>query len=583
MTWRGWRFLPLLIAVVTMAGLAWLAASMLLFEQPDDEVIPPDGLQGRLESFSTYPRMARAFELIQQGKLDEAADWLQSAIKEDPTRVPPLVQLAELRLRQERPADAVAAAHRAVDLRPADPELQWLLARSQAAAGDYAGALAAVDQALGQGMWTTGLKNPERQRAEAARVGYLLELGRADAAAEALAALPEPTADDLLRLGDLFYGRGDLARAATAFRRARQAASQDDGADWIKATRRLAETEIKAGDAAAAIAALQALVERRPGDAAALRRLANLAEETGRPARAADWLARATAADSDKDEAARRKQRLRLARLYLEADEPTAAARVLAAIPDQALDAEGETLKAEVLLQLGRPDEAAAIFERLAGEEAGAQRLAALRSAVEARRRAGDLDRELELRRELVRTTGSEADRQALLERLIAVGRLDAAAKILSAEVKNGDSGAMDRLLSVLVAADRAEAGIEMLTRQGRLVEAAELAASVRRWAQASDLLLQAYRRTDGRAADLLARAVYAAGRAGGKAAEIRVLEDRFPYPGLPAGRRKALGLQLVQDLRDAGRAQQAEQVLERLATATGDPGLAVEVATGLA
>lgn len=63
-------------------------------------------------------RFARARCLQALGKDGEAEPILQDLLRENPRHVPALVQLARLRLGQENPSGAVAAARRAVELEP---------------------------------------------------------------------------------------------------------------------------------------------------------------------------------------------------------------------------------------------------------------------------------------------------------------------------------------------------------------------------------------------------------------------------------------------------------------------------------
>ncbi len=576
---RLMRFLPLLLALATLIALAWLGGSMLLSPPaPVVQSLEPD-LSGRLRRFGTYPRMARAYELIDQGKLDEAADWLESVLQQDPGNLPALEQLAELRLRQGEAGKAVAAAEQAVDRRPELPALTWLLARAHAAAGDYGGALAAVDQALGQGMWTTGLKDPERQQAQRARVGYLLELGRAEAAREALAALPDAPAEDLVRLGDLFYREKSLEHAQQAFAMAEaRAAQQGQPEVRDQAAARLAQAALSAGDDAAAERAYRAIVERQPDDREALAALANLAQSAGRPAAAARWLERWIAAGGTATVA----DRQRLARLHLESGDAAAALRTLRKIPDAALGRDGRLLEARIALAAGENAKAAELFEAAATAEPGAPDLADLRSAAEALREAGDVERELTLRRRIAALSGLDSDRLALVDRLVAEDRFDAAADQLDTMVRDGDEGALKRLLAVLLAGGRAKQGVAMLERQGHPLEAAELAAASRDWAAAARLFLDAFRSGGGRDPDLLTRAVYAAQQAGGAASEIAVLRAAMPFSDLSARHRRAFALQLVQLLDGAGQEAAALETLTRMAQALDDPELALDLATRL-
>lgn len=643
------RFVPLLLALLTLAGLGWLAAALLIRDEPPQDVpVRGTGLTERYDQFESYPRMARAFELIRAGQLDAAADWLQAAIEEDPRNLAAIVQLAELRLRQDRPAEALPLAERAIAIEPGNPKVQWLLARARAAVGDYGGALAAVEHALEGVPPEPGLEPSERHEAELAQVGYLLELGRTKEAEQAVAALRDPPVDDLLRLGDLYYRAGDTDLARRAFAAAQEkarAGAQEQ--DWAKATSRLAEAALKAGDTAAAEAAFRDLAARDPGNVAALESLSNLAEQAGRTAEAADWARQALAAAGRSDAASvQRLARLelqagdaaaaartldaspaaaldragrllkaqillragrpaeaadwarqalevggpadaglvaRVARLQLQAGDAAAAARTLAAIPDDMLDAETRLLKARVLLAAGEPEAAARAFEAAAHAAEGASALADLRSAAEALRQADAVERELALRRRIAALSGSAADRDALVARLIALKRFDAAAQELQAMAQTGDPGAAERLANVLVQAGRRGEAVALLQRQGRVLAAANLAAGGGDLRQAAGLLADAFRRGGARDPELLARAIYAARQSGDETAALAALQSGFPFAAMPAEDRRRFTALLAQMLDSAGRSAEADRILAEAAEAHDDPGLALDLATRLA
>jgi tetratricopeptide (TPR) repeat protein len=122
---------------------------------------------------------------------------------------------------------------------------------------------------------------PENPRAAFLWAQLMEERGRADLAAQALdvaVALRPGYADAHLRLAHLAFGRGDYPRAETHYRAVKQL-----DASSVPARLQLALTLQRLGRARESEGELKSLLKAQPGSTVALRRLAELYDQTQRP------------------------------------------------------------------------------------------------------------------------------------------------------------------------------------------------------------------------------------------------------------------------------------------------------------
>lgn len=525
---RNRRILPALLTLTTALLIVFVAGQVLIAPPETDGVRELEGswLEREYNRFRAYPRLQKAMDAVADGDLEEARSHLANALEETPELPQALKLSAEIELKSGAPYRALAHADRLVRLRPEDPPVYWLRARTLQDLERYDAALQDLRRAL-----RLGLVDPNRSQAKQVEVGLLIELGRVAEAKEALTDLADAGPEFWLRLGDLALRHGWGGLAVAAYRNARAGATPENRPATL---RRLAQAEQGVGDWSAAQATLLDLVTLTDGDPWAFEQLGVIAERQEEFAAAASWAT--LASDTANDPALM----MRAARLEVKAGYAVRALAQLDKVPVEQRPDGFLEFKAMVLMADQQYAPAATTFRAAAraAREDRALRADLLRSAVEASRLAGDVELELELRREVESVSGSREDRIALAERMIALNRSAAAAGVFAQLVREGDTTVSDAYVDALLAAGQAEAAIEYLTQRARWVEAATVAAEGGQWQDAADLFKQAYLATGGRDPALLQRALFAAERSGGRSDTVELLRRAYPFSNLPCSSR---------------------------------------------
>lgn len=254
---------------------------------------------------------AEGFEQLLAGRFTEAEAAFGKALAADAKYLPALLGLADLRLRQRRPADAQAFIERARALDPASPDVYTAFGRFQFGQGRYEEAKASYLKALQldpqaflahldlADLYASALRDPraaeqEYRRALALRPGHtparlglalaLLSSGKPQAAlaelqAVAKAAPNDPTAWHLI--GRVHAGQGQFAEAADALSEALRVRP-----DFMPALLDRADVYAEMGKDSAAAADYERAIKLNPRDAVSRVKLGMIYQRTGATTRA---------------------------------------------------------------------------------------------------------------------------------------------------------------------------------------------------------------------------------------------------------------------------------------------------------
>lgn len=290
------------------SGLIQAAAMLASLDFMDNK---PEAARKRYEAVLAkepkhLPAMIALAELsAAQGREQEARQWLERAAQAHPRAIPPRALLAQYHVRRKEYNQALSIAREAAANNPEDPSAIKLLASIQRAAGDkqnalvtYAGLVKQAPQSadahytLGVAQLAAGQKREGRASLERALqlqpdlipaldALIALETGEArfDAAlklARQMQALVPAHPLGHVREGDIQLARQQPAQAAIAYRRA---VERGAAAETLL---RLHHTLTLAGDTKSANEALNAWLQRRPGDVAVRLYAADVAFAAGR-------------------------------------------------------------------------------------------------------------------------------------------------------------------------------------------------------------------------------------------------------------------------------------------------------------
>lgn len=208
--------------------------------------------------------LARAVELAQAGRLDDAEAAYAKLLAESPRDPTVLINAGALALSRGDVAAALARCARAVEVVPRNAIAHGNLGFALLAAGRAGDALAALDRAVAI--------RPDFAQAHNNRGIALARLGRrgeAVAAFDKALAIAPAYADAAINLGELANREGDAAAARVAFERIRDAKP-------AAARAGLAFADAQEGRLDEAMSALEALVAEAPGNAAFWQTLATV-------------------------------------------------------------------------------------------------------------------------------------------------------------------------------------------------------------------------------------------------------------------------------------------------------------------
>ena len=216
-------------------------------------------LSDSLSTTGVAPRitLAVAQNWMALGQPDRARALIEKQISAG-NRDPQLLAADASLVQQSDPSRALAIVQQLSQQDSTNPQYKVALAEMQAATGDDAAAFRTLDDARSLG--ETG-----RQLATTARLRILISTGLLKEAADELAAHPSPTKDDfpsMLAIGQAWAEVHDPASARKIL-----IAIPSYAAENTAARIALANLDLEAGDAAAAVAGLKAITPASPDDA----------------------------------------------------------------------------------------------------------------------------------------------------------------------------------------------------------------------------------------------------------------------------------------------------------------------------
>lgn len=274
MLWRsrgpaGRRWLAAATALLVLAGAARSTARNLDWKS---------SASIHAATAKTSPRSGRArynnaVSIHDAGRLDEAIEEMQRAVRLDPGQAEAWLNLGAYKLDRGRPAEAREDLSRALELDPGASRAWFNSGLTRAALGDTAGAIRDMERAV--------RLNPRHVEAWVDLGGYRLATGNLDRARSDLlraVAVDSTSWTALVTLGALELR---AHRPIQALDRLEKAVVLNAGAPdaWLN----LALARVALGDTAGAIAAYRRVVDLGPGDAGAHNDLAWFLALTGGP------------------------------------------------------------------------------------------------------------------------------------------------------------------------------------------------------------------------------------------------------------------------------------------------------------
>ncbi len=372
------------------------------------------------DSPELHTLLARSY--LELGQLDAAAGAVREALRCDHDAADALVVRAELEERRGELDAARASLEHAIRAEPAHEEAGLRMAELSVRRGDRAEAL--------RWLVRTAAERPNDRALRYEIVGLYEELGRtadAEAALRRLCAEDPGDVDARLRLGRLFERTGRVELAVTTLRGAFDMA--DDVVDTGEA---LVEALVDAGQLPAARDVVDVVEDRASrSDVEQRLRVSALLRRVGRPERA-----RAVLLEVLERKPAQASARVRLAELLAEAGELAPALAELDRVPLDAPEGPGAVRQAALLLvRRGRGEEAGARVER-ALAEARRRKLVTVERLVlvvgEVYERRGDVGRALtHLRSAATQAPASEPLQLALASLLERHGDAAAASELV--------------------------------------------------------------------------------------------------------------------------------------------------------